>query len=316
MRYFECFTSSIAIQKSKPLFEADNKTILAFRRSNLFSLGNPIVMQADPFLFAHGDTLYVFFEGMRLIGGHGAIIMTSTKDLKTFTKPIKITNEPDCHFSYPFVFEDNGQVYMMPETGCDFNIRLYKATSQDLTKFELHKVILERSEKDKKKVSFDFADSCIYKKGSKYYLFTSYYADNTYFLELYLSDELDGPYEKHPQSPICSGNKYGRCGGPLIEADGHLYRPAQDCVATYGGQVHLMEIDELTPTLYKEHTYRDDVLPKNQKRYKIGGHQLSFAKFKGKTVVATDEKYYCTFLLARLLDKAKRLLNPKLSNNL
>jgi hypothetical protein len=31
-----------------------------------------------------------------------------------------------------------------------------------------------------------------------------------------------------------------------------LYRPAQDCSATYGGAVHVMEIEALTPTDFRE----------------------------------------------------------------
>lgn len=300
MKYFECFTANIASQDTKPLVDPKKRTILDFHRGKWFSLCNPIVMQADPFLFVHNNTLYVFYEQMRLSGGHGVICMISTKDLKTFTKPVQITHEPDCHFSYPFVFEDNGQVYMMPETGCDFNIRLYKADNNDLTRFEPYKVIMERPRMETRTDRFDFADNCIYKKDGAYYLFSSDYRDNVYILELYISNNLDGPYCLHPQSPICTGNKYGRCGGSLIEAGGHLFRPAQDCIAQYGDQVHLLEIDELTPESYREHTYKDCVLPKKQFKYRVGGHHLTFAQFNGRTIVATDAKHYCTFFLFRL----------------
>lgn len=314
MKYFECFTANIAVQESKPLIDPHKRTIYDFHRGKWFSLGNPVVMQADPFLFVHGDTLFVFYEEMHLFGGHGVISMISTKDMHTFTKPVQITFEPECHFSYPMVFEDGGQVYMMPETGCDFNIRLYRAVSPDLTKFEPYKVILERSDEQKKTVLFDFADSCIYKKDGLYYLFTSYYVNNQYFMELYMSDHLEGPYKLHPKSPICSGNKYGRCGGQLIETEGHLYRPAQDCILQYGDQIHLLEIDELTPTSYREHTFKDNVLPKEQRKYKVGGHHVTFAYFGGKTVVATDAKHYCNFIVARMLKKTDdffRLMRSK-----
>lgn len=307
MKYFECFTADIAIQQIQPLVDPRKRTIYRFPRGRWFSPGNPKVMQADPFLFVHDDTLFVFYEEMRLDGGHGIISMLSTKDLKTFTEPVMITHEPDCHFSYPFVFEDNGQVYLLPETGCDFNIRLYRACDRKLTRFEPYKVILSASEARRGKVTFDFADSCICKKDGIYYLFTSYYEDNQYFLELYTSNALEGPYNLHPQSPVCAGNKYGRCGGSIIEADGRLFRPAQDCIAQYGDQVHLLEIDKLTPTSYREHTFKDNVLPKNRLKYRVGGHHLTFAQFKGHTVVATDAKYYCTFLLARIVSKLKRL---------
>ena len=43
--------------------------------------------------------------------------MVSTDDLKHWTKPISILNDEGTHFSFPYVFEDNGSVYMIPETG-------------------------------------------------------------------------------------------------------------------------------------------------------------------------------------------------------
>lgn len=300
MEQYDCFTIDISIQNSKPFIEANKIKIFSLPRSRWYSMGRPKVMQADPFLFVNNGTLYLFYEEMCLGFGHGVIKMVSTKDLKTFTFPKLILSNPNCHFSYPYVFEENGEIYMMPETGCDHNIRLYKSQNGDLSNFQLHKVILERDNKDWNEIKFDYADSCIYKKDSLYYLFTSYCDAKQYHLELYVSDKLDSGYKKHPMSPICSGNKYGRCGGSLIEVDGKLYRPAQDCVNQYGGQMHILEILELSPTAYIEHPVKDNVLPQQLTLYKEGGHQINFADFLGHIVIATDVKYHCSFFLERL----------------
>lgn len=109
-------------------------------------------------------------------------------------------------------------------------------------------------------------------------------------------------------SPVCEGNMFGRCAGSLIEKDGKLYRPAQDCSIVYGGQVHLMEIDDLTPTNYREHVLKENVLPKDMPLYKDGGHQLNFAEFLGQTVVATDVRYLCSFLMERIRLKLLKVL--------
>ena len=52
--------------------------------------------------------------------------------------------------------------------------------------------------------------------------------------------------------------------------------------------MHLLEIDELTPSSYKEHVVKNNLLPTETPLYHNGGHQLNFAEFKGKIVVATD----------------------------
>ena len=140
--------------------------------------------------------------------------MIFSKDLIHWTKPVVITHEPDCHFSYPFVFEDNGQVYMMPETGDQHNIRLYKADNDELTSFSLYRIIMKRDEIPSDMV-YDFADSCIHKKDGKYYLFTSIKTVEQYYLYLYMADNLEGPYTEHPCSPIVTGDSCDRPGRHL-----------------------------------------------------------------------------------------------------
>lgn len=307
MERYDCFTANVSIQKSRPIVETDKKSVLDFTKSKWYSLFNPVIMQADPFLFVKDDTLFLFYEEMGITGS-GVIKMVKTNNLKDWSKPLLITHEPTCHFSYPFVFEIEGEVYMMPETGVDHNVRLYKAKDKSLTSFELYKIILERPTCELEGIKIDFADSCIYSKGNMYYLFTSFHDGDRYQLELYISDRFDGGYTKHPMSPICVGDKLGRCGGSLIEVDGKLYRPAQDCDGQYGGQIHLLEIDEITPKTYIEHLVRENVLPRKSKMYKEGGHHINFTNFKGQNIIASDYKSHCTFILERMRLKICRIL--------
>lgn len=310
----ECFTIDVSVQNEKPFVEREKKSVLRFAKSRWWSLFSPSIMKADPFLFIYNNRLYLFYEEMPIGNGLGVIKMVSTNDLHKWSKPVQITHEPQCHFSYPWIFEENGEVYMMPETGCDHNIRLYKATDNSLTRFEPYKIILKRDRKYWDEIKFDYADSCIYKKNGMYYLFSSYYSQKKiYYLELYVSDRIDGGYKLHPASPICIGNKYGRCAGSIIEHNGKIFRPAQDCVTVYGGQVHLLEIDELTPSSYKEHVVKNNLLPTETPLYRNGGHQLNFAEFKGKIVVATDLRYLCRFTLERVRIKILKLLHLKVN---
>ena len=278
MRKSDCFTIDVSIQDGKPYLGNKRTSILRMPRSHWYSLFYPPIMQADPFLFVKNDELFLFYEFMPIGNGLGVIKMTHTADLKHWSRPIQITNEPRCHFSYPFVFEDNGAVYMLPETGCDHNIRLYRAMGDDLTEWRMDTVLLDREKDAQENIIFDFADSCIYNKNGIYYLFTSYLKGEKYFLELYFSNNLNGPYSLHPMSPVYIGNKYGRCAGSLIEAHGKIYRPAQDCMTTYGRQVHLLEIDELSPEIYREHLVKENILPENEAFYHNGGHQINFAQ--------------------------------------
>ena len=311
MRQSGCFTIDVSIQEGKPFLAKERNSILRMSHSHWYSLFYPPMMRADPFLFVKGDALYLFYEYLPIGKGLGVIKMTCTKDLKHWSRPIQITHEPECHFSYPYVFEDDGVVYMMPETGCNHNIRLYRAVNDELTEWVLDEVLLERKTEAQTGIKYDFADSSIYKKDDVYYLFTSYYKNEEYSLELYTSQSLKGPYSLHPASPICVGNQCGRCAGSLIEADGMLYRPAQDCVTTYGGQTHIIEIDDLTPFTYQEHVVKENIMPQDEAFYRGGGHQISFAQFNGKTIVATDAGYSTSFFLERIRIKILKLLGLK-----
>lgn len=303
----ECFGIDVSIQDSMPIIDTNKKTILRLNPGNCFSVGNPVKIEADPFLFVHKDRLFLFYEDQTYYNKGGNINMVSTIDLVHWTTPVVILGDEGTHFSFPYVFEDDGNVYMIPETGWSGTIRLYKADNDNLTSFSFVKNLFERDSWPQG-IIFDYADNVVYKKEGTYYLFTSLLDQNGYYLQLYTSTNLVGPYSRHPSTPLQHNKKHGRNGGSLIEHDGHLYRVAQDCSKTYGGDIHLLEIDELTPTSYKEHVFAENLIPKELGYYKNGGHQLNFAKFKDKVIVATDAKRDRCFYLLKPINKLLRNL--------
>ena len=103
---------------------------------------NPTIIVADPFLFVKNEKLYLFYESKAFFSP-GVIMMTSTVDLKNWSKPVVVLKE-SFHLSYPWVFEEEGKIYMIPETGSDKSIRLYEAVNDDLTEFRLVKKLLEQ----------------------------------------------------------------------------------------------------------------------------------------------------------------------------
>lgn len=296
-----CFGIDISVQQDYPAIDTKKKTILRLNPGSSFSIGNPIIIDADPFLFVYNNTLFLFYEDLTFFNRGGTIKMVSTTDLTHWTNPITILDEKDVHFSFPYIFEDEGNVYLVPETGKDGTIRLYRAINEELTAFERLNNLLERE--CPKDCTIDLADNVIHKSNNTYYLFTSKQDKKGYLLELYISQNLIGPFTKHPYSPLLHSNKFGRNGGSLIEKDNLLYRVAQDCSETYGGNIHLMQIDQLTPLSYKEHVYKENIIPIGIDFYKKGGHQLNYVKYKGKIIVATDAKCDKPFYFVRIVNK-------------
>lgn len=268
------------ISKDTPFCEMEGgTTVLDIKSDTSLFNTNASVIIADPFLFKKEDTLFLFYEHLHKWYGTGSICMRSTKDLINWSEETEVLVEP-FHLSFPYVFEDNGKVYMLPETGGDKSIRLYEAKDDTLTKWKLVKKLKEGEE--------PWYDSVIYKKDDKYYLFTGHDDNIEQVQHLYVADNLTGPYTEHPQSPIARGRDCGRNAGSIIEQDGNIYRPVQVCMNYYGEQTSIMNIEQLTPTEYKETIYRKDIIDTTQKPYKEGGHQWNYVEFLGNRIVATD----------------------------
>lgn len=300
MRPIECFKIRLLTGDRQDTWNVRTLSTLLEKSCERHPLSlNPVVIVADPFLFVHQGRLHLFYEEKRNYSD-GVLRMTATTDLKTWTKPVTVLQEA-CHLSYPFVFDDQGTVYMIPETSDLGDIRLYKADDDTLRHFSFCRTLVHKDVVD---TEIGYVDSSVWQKDGTYYLMSSVERQRTNHLHLFTADHLEGPYTEHPCSPVCVSKKYGRNGGSLIEHDGRLYRVAQDCEVRYGDNVHLFQIDEMTRHTYKEQLVKEELIPTDLVFYKHGGHQYNVVDFDGQRIVATDAKEYHTYMPYRLLHKS------------
>ena len=293
MLFSECFDIFVLVGDD-PFNIWNQKVVKRINSSrNMFSW-SPVVIAADPFLAVKDDRLYLFYEEYHY-RGKGVIKMTSTNDLLTWTKPIVVLNEP-FHLSYPWVFQHDGQWYMIPETQAAHEVRLYKAVNNQFDRFELDKIVLTHGMDDVVPV-IDFCDSSIVERDGVFYLFTTLNHGMGNELHLYYSDQFDGEYVPHPQSPLVVDDKCGRNGGSLIEHEGVLYRFAQDCEGEYGKDIHVFSVKELSRTRYQESLIRNNLLTSSGFS---AGHQFNFVYFKGNYIVAIDQKRSFPLLACKL----------------
>ncbi len=305
MRKIECFKIRVLETSSDTMWEVGNMQPIHDISCQRYSTSwNPVVIVADPFLFSYNGCLYLFYE-MKRNYSPGLICMTRTKDLKKWSKPVVVLEEP-FHLSYPYVFEDGGQVYMIPETSAVGDIKLYKADNCDLDSFSYKQTLISHQLTDGE---VGFADSSIFVHNGAYYLMTSIERDRINYLYLFTSDSLGGPFSIHPCSPICSSAKYGRNGGGLIkDNNGKMFRVAQDCQLRYGDNIHLLSVDKMTKDVYSEHLVKENLFSTSIPFYKEGGHQYNIINFNGRHIVATDAKEYHRFTLSRVLHKSISIL--------
>ncbi len=293
---FKLLSFSIRISESESdIFRVNNyrKIFEIKSKCELFDF-YPKFVNADPFLFVNDDWLYLFYEEC-MLGHKGVIKMTRTRNLIEWDKP-KIVLEDSFHLSYPNVFMYDGDIYMMPETSENKSISLYKPCSSDLQSWSRYRDIL---------VGENFVDSSIITINNVCYLFTTVMKDGIYQLRLYYADSLLGNWIEHPKSPVYIGNDYGRCGGPVFEYNGNLYRPAQKCDLWYGEKLAIFCIQECSTTNYVEVVLYDNILPSNDTFFANGGHHISFTKFHKRTYVSMDGVNF-KFNMHGLYDKVIR----------
>ncbi|CAH9105857.1 unnamed protein product [Cuscuta europaea] len=209
--------------------------------------GFPSNFVADPFLYVKEDALYLFFETKNPITMQGDIGVAKSVDKGVTWEQLGIALDEDWHLSYPYVFEYNGNIYMLPEGSDKGELKLYRAVDFP-TKWVQEKVLMKKPIIDPSIISHD----------GKYWLFGSDHsgigAQNNGQLEIWYSTSPLGPWRPHTENPIYNTDpsRGARSGGRPFMYDGNIYRVGQDCGDTYGRTVRIFKIENLTTHEFKE----------------------------------------------------------------
>nr|XP_027111415.1 glycosyltransferase family protein 64 protein C5-like [Coffea arabica] len=208
--------------------------------------GFPSNFVADPFLYVQGDVLYLFFETKNSITMQGDIGVARSVDKGATWQQLGIALDEDWHLSYPYVFDYNGHIYMMPEGSANGDLRLYRAVNFPV-EWTFDKVIMKKP----------MVDSFIIPHGGKYWLFGSDHSGigtkKNGQLEIWYSTSPLGPWRPHKKNPIYNTDKSmgARNGGRPFVHDGNLYRIGQDCGETYGRRIRVFRVEILTTDEFK-----------------------------------------------------------------
>lgn len=199
---------------------------------------------ADPFMLTWKGLHYLFFEVLNADRETGEIGYATSKDLRDWTYRGIVLREK-FHLSYPYVFEENGSVYMVPECGDSGGIQLYRADC--FPDRWVHVTTLMPGQGKYAPI----LDSSLVKHQGRWYMFS--YARKVDKMHLFSSGCLTGPWKEHPKSPIISGSPhYARPGGRVIEHNGALFRFSQDGIPNYGSKVWGFRITNLSECEYDE----------------------------------------------------------------
>ncbi len=198
---------------------------------------------ADPCAITVAGRTFVFFEEFRYREEKGVISCLELTERGP--GPVGTVLELPYHLSYPFVFEHDGQIYMVPESSANRTIELYRAMDFP-RRWELERVLIG---------GIEAVDATLHYDGERWWMFangatpTGSHADELY---VFFADSLDEPWTAHPNNPVISDVRHARPAGRLFRAGGVLIRPAQDGTGGYGRAVNFRKITKLTMDEYAE----------------------------------------------------------------
>ena len=192
---------------------------------------------ADPFPIVWRGRTFLFVEDFAHKLGKGVISVVEFGPQGPLGAPRPVLERPG-HLSYPNVFERDGEMWMIPESGSAGTIDLYRA--RDFP----HCGALETT----LVADVVASDATLIEKDGRWWMFASVrdgggaYSDA---LWLWSAPDFRGPWAPHRANPVLIDIATARPAGRMFERDGALYRPVQDCRAGYGAALALARVDRL-----------------------------------------------------------------------
>lgn len=204
---------------------------------------------ADPFIYNFKGETYIFFENYNYKTKKGVISCGRIEGNQLVD--VEMALEKEYHLSYPFIYEEDGNIFMMPETSENKRLEIYKCEVFP-NKWTLHTTAFEDER---------VADAFFYtdRTGIKWLFMNKQLdinmpADSELYIYKVNSPDLRD-VEAHQQNPVIINSKTARNGGAIFAHDGKLYRPSQANInGVYGKGLNINEITQLSIEKYKEET--------------------------------------------------------------
>ncbi|MGF1642792.1 MAG: hypothetical protein ACFCUJ_04055 [Thiotrichales bacterium] len=187
---------------------------------------------ADPFLFEHAGTTWLFFEDYDYALDR-ALIACGRIDPDGVLREVRPVLQRPYHVSYPQVFAHAGEIYMVPETAQAGGVDLYRAR-----RFPGDWVLVRRL------LDVRVVDATLAWHEGRWWMFASPMAVTGHAPLTYVwsAEDLLGEWRLCSTEPVCADVTRSRGAGAIIERDGHWYRPSQDCASGYGRALWFNEV--------------------------------------------------------------------------
>jgi hypothetical protein len=225
---------------------------------------------ADPFLWKHGDERCIFCEEMLRDKPYGHIAVMRVSAEGQALSPAKSVLVKDHHLSYPFLFEHEGALHMIPEGGGGRTIEVYQC--EEFPERWRQRATLMRD--------IQYVDATLFEYQAKWWLFVTikrglFTLSRDLFI-FWADTPLSDKWKPHPANPVVRGFESARPAGRPFEIGARLFRPSQNCLVCYGHSLRINEILRLDTEHYQERLVRE-VRPDWEEGIR-GNHHLDWHK--------------------------------------
>ncbi len=195
---------------------------------------------ADPFGLKRGAVTHVFVEAFDYRTKHAVIEHHELGADGRWREGATALARP-YHLSYPFLVEEGGEVFMIPESFRAGEIALYRAR-QFPGDWVRETALL---------AGVAGAEPSLLRHHGRWWMFFTIVGANARDqreLHAAYADALTGPWHLYRRNPIIDNRGGARPGGtPFIAANGDVVLPVQDCSDTYGGALRFVRFAVLEP---------------------------------------------------------------------
>ncbi|WP_147082325.1 glucosamine inositolphosphorylceramide transferase family protein [Methylobacterium haplocladii] len=200
---------------------------------------------ADPFLIEHRGRTWLFCEEFPYATQTG-IISVCEIGADGLAGPMRPVLETGTHLSYPYIFAQGDEIWMIPESSAARDVVLYRATDFPFC-WQAERKLLD---------GIAVADATPIMHEERLWLFASLIdqpgGSSWDALGLFHAPNLFGDFTAHPLNPVLIDAASARPAGRMYRQGSNLMRLSQDCRARYGAATTVAVIDRLDPEGYAQ----------------------------------------------------------------
>lgn len=199
---------------------------------------------ADPFPIHYQNEVTLFVEDFEHKTAKGIISAISFGPQGPVGRPEPVLELP-YHLSYPFIFVQEDQAWMIPESTASNTIDLFRATKYPGGWVKESTLVS----------SVVASDPTLLCHAGRWWLFATVRDGGGAFsdaLHIWSASDFRGPWIPHPRNPVLIDIASARPAGRIVSRNGKLFRPVQDCRRGYGHALGIARILTLDPQHFEQ----------------------------------------------------------------